>query len=369
MRPHPTTTAMPPMWKLSIPFFLASLLLVPACSLTGGEDPPPEPEPLFAPGDYGGDPLPGTEELYNVRLSPDGSQVALIRSFTPGQPGQPRDQLWITDRDGSDPRLIGVNVGTVDWSPDGERLAVTVSYGIDVYVYTIDLATLEAVQWTGGEAQFFSKPTVSNPVWFEDGRRLLVSVSQKAYEQPFERGIYTIDTRTGAVEGPLVELMQGAFLGGGDRYAVGVKFIPGQDPLDGNLARYDFERERWSWVTRIPRDSLDFIGTATPSPTADQVAQSRYAGNAWQLFLMEGDGTAARQMTTLGGDNPRWSYDGGRVLFRRDVHRGPGARYVPFAYDVAAGTAAALWPDLPDSLPAFPPLSTQALSRAAELKQ
>ena len=118
----------------------------------------------------------GTEELYNVRLSPDGAQVALIREATPGEPDDPRDQLWIVNRDGSDARLIGVNIGTVDWSPDGEQLAVTVSYGIDFYVYTIELATLEARQWTGGEEQFFSKPTVSNPVWFADGERLLVSV-------------------------------------------------------------------------------------------------------------------------------------------------------------------------------------------------
>ena len=35
---------------------------------------------------------PGTEHLYNVRLSPDGEKVAFIRSFTPDAPMDPRDE-------------------------------------------------------------------------------------------------------------------------------------------------------------------------------------------------------------------------------------------------------------------------------------
>ena len=33
-------------------------------------DPPDEKEPYFQPGEYGGDPLEGTEHLYNMQLSP-----------------------------------------------------------------------------------------------------------------------------------------------------------------------------------------------------------------------------------------------------------------------------------------------------------
>ena len=88
---------------------------------------------------------------------------------------------------------------------------------------------------------------------------------------------------------------------------------------------------------------------------------SRKQNNAEQLFLMESDGTGTRQITQLGGDNPRWSYDGQQILFRRDVHKGEGARYVPFLYDLGTGEAAPLWPTLPDSLPAFPDLATQTI--------
>ncbi|GIV58004.1 MAG: hypothetical protein KatS3mg042_0917 [Rhodothermaceae bacterium] len=334
-----------------------TLLALSACSLTGGED--PTPEPSFKPGEYGGDPLPGTENLVNLRLSPDGRRVALIRRQTPDEPFDPRYQLWIVDRDGTNPELIAVNVGMVDWSPDGKTLAVAVWRGIDAYVYTIDLETREAIQWSGREDQFFSKPTVGTPIWYRDGRRLLVSVFAKDYQQPFARGIYTIDTETGQITGPHVELMQSAFLGNNDHFAIGRKYTHNRDPLNGNFALYLFEAREWKWITDFSRDSLDFVDVPVPSPTSDLAVQSRWVDNAKQLFLMDKEGRNVRQITTMGGDWGLWSYDGRQIFFRRDVHKGEGARYVPFVYDVATGQSAPLWPALPDSLPPFPPLATQ----------
>lgn len=89
--------------RLLFPLLLAALTAA-ACSLTGEE---PE-GPRFQPGAYGGEPLANTEALFNVRPSPDGSKVALIRERTPGVPSDPRNQLWITERDGSNPELISV---------------------------------------------------------------------------------------------------------------------------------------------------------------------------------------------------------------------------------------------------------------------
>lgn len=345
---------------LTLPFLLLSaLLILSACSLIGGEDDPPE--PLFEPGEYGGEPLPGTEALYNLKLSPDGSQVALIREKTPDETTDPRNQLWIVDRNGSNPKLIGVNTRSVDWSPDGMKLAVTVTLGISAYIYTIDLETLNTQQWTGREDQFFSEPTVSNPIWFQDGKRLLVSVMAKAYQQPFERGIYTINTETGDINGPLVELMQAAFLGKNDEYAIGRKYTYDHVPLDGNYARYDFATGDWTWVTNFPKDSLDFVHVPVASPTSELLVQGRRINNAEQLFLMDKDGENVRQITTLGGDFGLWTYDGQQIFFRRDVHKGEGARYIPFLYDLTTEEAAPLWPSRPDSLPVFPDLATQTI--------
>ena len=58
---------------------LASVWLLAACSQLGTEEPAPLEEPRFQPGEYGGDPLPGTEALFNLVSSPSGDRIALIR--------------------------------------------------------------------------------------------------------------------------------------------------------------------------------------------------------------------------------------------------------------------------------------------------
>jgi hypothetical protein len=78
---------------------------------------------------------------------------------------------------------------------------------------------------------------------------------------------------------------------------------------------------------------------------------------------MNKKGKAVRQITELGGDNPRWGDKGSSFIFRRDVHRGEGARYVPYRFDLETNEAEPLWPALPDSVPDFPPLSSQTLSK------
>ncbi len=96
-----------------------------------------------------------------------------------------------------------------------------------------------------------------------------------------------------------------------------------------------------------------------PSPTRDQLVQSRRVNYAKQLFLMDHRGENVRQITERGGENLQWTPDGNSFLFKRDVHRGEGARYVPYRFDLTTREAEPLWPALPDSVPEFPPLSTQ----------
>jgi Tol biopolymer transport system component len=354
------------MRRFAIPFLastvLTALLIAAACS-TPTEPPETPPEPTFQPGEYGGDPLPSTEHITIVEPSPSGDRFALIRRRTPGKPSNPRFQLWMVDRDGSDPRLIGLNIHDVAWHPSGDRLVVTVAIGIDFYVYTIDLETMETTQWTGKESQRLSFPVVSMAGWFQDGYRLLVFVNQKAYQQPFPRGLYVIDTRDSTTTDLLVELFSPTRLGNQDRYTVGKKYVRSDDSRSGNFARYDFNDESWHWITDFPKDSLRSIQKPVPSPTSDLIVQARENGNAKQLFLMNHWGGSVRQITELGGDIPVWNSDGSYVMFRRDVNRGSGARYVPFKFDMQTMEASPLWPALPDSVPDFPPLSSQSLSQ------
>lgn len=339
---------------------LATLLV--ALSCTGPTEPPTD-EPTFEPGEYGGDPLPGTEHITIVEPSPSEDRFALIRRRTPGEPSDPRFQLWIVDRDGSNPRLISVNTHDVDWHPSGTRLVVTVARGIDFFVYTIDLETMETTQWTGKDDQRLSFPVVSMAGWFQDGHRILVFANQKAYQQPFPRGLYVIDTRDSTTTGPLVELFSPTRLGNHDRYTVGKKYVRSDNPRSGNFARYDFSDDSWHWITDFPEDSLRFVEKPVPSPTDDLIAQPREIDNAKQIFLMNHQGENVQQVTELGGDIPVWSPSGSYITFRRDMHKGEGTRYVPFRFDLETMEAEPLWPALPDSVPDFPPLSTQTLSQ------
>ena len=340
------------------------LLMAPACTMFT-EPPPEEDEPTFAPGEYGGEPLPGTEHLSNVKPSPSGGRFALVRKRTPGKPSDPRNQLWIVDEDGTNPRLVGVNILGADWHPDGNRVAVTVATGIDSYVYTINLSTMETTQWTGKSNQRLSLPVVSGGDWFQNGRDILVFVDQKAYQQPFARGIYTIDTQDTVTTGPHLKLMQAAYLGKNDEYVFGRKFYPADSLRSGNYARYNLKTNEWKWITDVSRDSIYKVGGIIPNPSRSIVVQSRPLGNAPQLFLMNTDGKEIRRITQLGGDNPRWSPNGSSFVFRRDVHRGEGARYVPFRFDLETMEAEPLWPARPDSVPDFPDLSTQSLNKIA----
>ncbi|AEN73713.1 WD40-like beta Propeller containing protein [Rhodothermus marinus SG0.5JP17-172] len=335
-------------WKWSS-LWMAGLLLA-ACSLFE-----PEKKTRF---DYGGDPLPGTENLYNLRLSPDGEWVALIRAYTPERLDPP-NQLWLVRRDGRQMRFLGASIGSVDWSPDGKRLALNYEPGLccDTYVVTLDLESGQVAVWTGADTLLLSHPTASFPHWFQDGRRLLVSVIGKAYGQLYETGIYVLNLEHRQVEGPLVKSMVGAQLGGRDRFAVGIMPQPQGRVYRENAVRYEFATGALTVLTDFgPEEAFRFA--VTPSPVEDLIVLERRVEGVPQLFLMDGKGRILRQLTERGGHNPRWSYDGRAVLFLRDVEAGPGARNVPFVYWLDEDREEPLWPMLPDSVPAFPALDT-----------
>jgi len=346
---------------ISFGIFLLFTALLVACEQTV-EPPPAEEEPLFKPGEYGGDPLEGTEHLYNFQLSPDGSRMALIRSRTPGQPLDPRDQLWVLNADGSEPELVGFNIGTVDWHPDGESLAFTFIIGFsDTFIITYNLNDPESVRiWSGLGDKFLDKKTTSNPRWFSNGSDLLVSVWGKAFQQSYEPGIYIIDTAKNTVESPLLEFSVGGMIGNHEQYFISSYFPSQSDPLNGNYINYNFEKEEWAWITAFSKDSLNrWIKQPDPNPQGTELIFQRHTENAWQLFRMESDGSNLRQITERGGNQLRWSPDGRYVYFNRDVHKAPGARYIPHVYELSTGNIEPLWPHLPDSIPQFPPLETQ----------
>jgi len=85
----------------------------------------------------------------------------------------------------------------------------------------------------------------------------------------------------------------------------------------------------------------------------------KFVDNAWQLFQIYQFGKVVEKLTEFGGERPRWSRGVDYFTFIRDINKAPGARYIPFKYDFSTGEEEPIWPNLPDSVPDFPDVSTQ----------
>ena len=350
-----------PMERLRGILILALLLVAASCQHTPVTPKPPVPEPYFKPGEYGGDAMSGTEWITAAFPSPDGQKIALIRYRTPKRIGaDPTDQLWIVNKDGSNPELIVTGCGHVSWSPDGTKIAFNYFSFPNTYVFVIDLNTMNTTQLNGMKNQYFNKGTVTLPIWFQDGNKLLLSVWATAYQQTYKRGFYIVDMKTDSIQGPLVTITDTGQLGDDENYITGVKYTSQTDTMSGNYIRYDLATKQWHWITHVSDTYVkngDFF--LSPSPTSTTIVYSIQVDNALQLFVTDSSGTNARQLTKLGGEYPNWSPDGSYFTFSRDIHKGTGAHYIMMKCTVPDFKITPLWPDLPDSVPTFPPLSTQ----------
>ena len=140
---------------------------------------------------------------------------------------------------------------------------------------------------------------------------------------------------------------------------IGKKYLIQGEPLNGNFIKYDFSSQNWNWITNFSQDFLDWVEFPFPNPNGSELVLARHLDNAWQLFMMDSDGNNVKHITKLGGSEVGWSNNGHYVYFNWDVHKAPGARYIPHYYELEIGKIDVLWPHLPDSVPQFPPLDSQ----------
>ena len=108
-------------------------------------------------------------------LSPDGERIAFTVSRTSLEEEQTETRVWMVDRDGAEARAmtgVGNSAGSPAWSPDGTLLTFTATRGEDAetQVWALDVR--------GGEARpLTSVPQgVSSYVWSPDGTRLALLI-------------------------------------------------------------------------------------------------------------------------------------------------------------------------------------------------
>jgi len=339
---------------------LVALALFYSCTNPVSQKPKPT-EPYFKPGEYGGDAMSGTEWITSVFPSPDGQKIAIVRYWTPSRTiKDPREQLWIVNKDGSNPKLISTNSAAISWAPDNTKIAFSYALTPYLYVFTVNLNTMIAKQLNGKKNQYFNKATVSQPFWFQDGIHLLLSVVDKAYQQSYERGFYIMNLKTDSIRGPLVPITDSGQLGNNEKYITGEKYTTQSDSMSGNYINYNLTTKNWHWITHITdEETKRYSIYLSPSPTSDIIVFSKHINNAPQIFVTNSNGTHTRQFTHLGGEFPVWSPDGKYFTFIRDIHKGPGAHYIVMKCTVSNWKVSPLWPSLPDSVPHFPPVSTQ----------
>ena len=132
-----------------------------------------------------------------VSLSPDGSQIAFVRSF----PGKHYDALVVANNDGTAERELSTlehpqkfSFSGSAWSPDGKTIALGVSPDNGVTV------GIQAIPVLGGEPRVLTNNSwrgLRGLVWTDDGRNLFFSAGTK--ESPATQ-IWRIEASKGAVE-------------------------------------------------------------------------------------------------------------------------------------------------------------------------
>jgi Tol biopolymer transport system component len=232
--------------------------------------------------------------------------------------------LWVLDpRTDEKRRLLAGEWGHLAWSPDGTQLVV--SNPLQILVTPADTVELQQLTFEGSNGY---------PEWSPDG--LWISYNSNAGDS----------VRTWLIRPD-----------GSDRHAIsppGVPTVMASWFPDGRILHL-----RAGGVFVMNRDGTGVTQLTTgggfreccpvASTDGQRIALARMRdGELPQVWVMDANGSDARQLTRHGGSNPSWSPDGTSVVFSRENWRtnDPG-NGVLWVVDVETGTETQLttrWP-------------------------
>ena len=218
--------------------------------------------------------------------------------YMPGGDARANPMRWVSAAEPVDIDLPVRIRGSMEISPDGERVAVLESNDLqaDIWVYALDGSAALKVTTDGHNAQ---------PIfWAPDG--------QSVYHQSDEgRKRTTIRTYINSQRAPERALPEDL-----DYNATSISADGRYLGLagDAGVGVYDLVENR---LTRIPTASPDDWGTAI-SPDAKAVVYTSSVTGAYHNFLQPVPPTGAQFQVSdrLGGEEPRWRPDGSGVYFR-----------------------------------------------------
>jgi TolB protein len=217
--------------------------------------------------------------------SPDGSTIAFQ---SPRQDGHTR--IFVMKADGTGQRAITSNIGFCGvpaWSPDGRRLAfqctedlARVHAGAPWKLYVVDLAGGPMQPLTTGEGND------QVPHWSPDGAQILFYSDRSGIDQ-----LYTVAAAGGA---PKPITSAGFPSRAASWWPDGRSMLlqTEREAIPSDIYRLDTTS---GVLTRLTR-SRPQHGAAFASPDGRTIAFQARAGSRWRVWLMNADGTDARQL-------------------------------------------------------------------------
>ncbi|MCW8984527.1 MAG: hypothetical protein OQK55_04230, partial [Thermoanaerobaculales bacterium] len=231
-------------------------------------------------------------------------------AFVPGG-GALRRGLVSVNPDGMERPLVDARRGFMypRFSPDGERLAVTISEPGDTNVWVIDLATGAQTKLTQEGANMF-------PCWTPDGERVTYlsirggtdfSINWKRADGHGESEALVSQGEPGGMLGP------GSWSPDG-RTLVYFRYVPSQPENERDIWILDLDGDRKPRPLVATR-ALE-MGAAI-SPDGQWLAYASNESGQLEIYVQPFPGGGERhQVSTAGGAKPVWSPDGRSISYR-----------------------------------------------------
>lgn len=248
-----------------------------------------------------------------VTISPDGNQIAFLRP----KDNSGRSTLVVASIDGSAERELasrpdaqGRFTALVDWSPNGQQLAVS-TYTTDSEPGPIELFTVEV---SSGELKQLTKQnwySIRSLAWARDGKSIFAAVGDKSSD--LERQIWSVSAENGSMKRLLADSnsytsldvsANGLILAIQGQSLSNVWIAPADDLAAAKQVTFDMlgKQSGWNSIDWLPDGGLIYSGRIGKSDTI------------WQMNV---DGSEQRQVIAENGRNEYCSLpdDGSFIVF------------------------------------------------------